>query len=272
MLGASLALAACGKGEILDFRNAQIVNGKVYAGNANAPFSGTLTNVPDVKMLHSGDGWTKFVRFIAAAAPKSILETGTICEVHVKEGWLDGKVTCKAPRSDSVRYEVNFSKGTLDGPLKAYDHAASNALVSSVTFKNGQPDGKQEVYWGDAHKLVHVLNWSDGVANGKEEAYDETTGKRTLEATFVNGKLHGAVKQWDASGSLVSEKTFDNGVEIVVAGGANAESGVIPATNADSCVDGWKAAYRKEKGEDAVIAADQIDEWRSWCAVGKRSM
>lgn len=271
MLGASLVMAACGKGEVLEFRNAQIVNSRVYAGNANAPYSGTLTNVPDVKMLHSGDGWAKFIRFIAAAAPKSILETGTLCDVRVKDGWLDGAATCKAPRTDSVRYEMHFSKGKLDGSLKAYDHAGNNALVSTVTFKNGQPDGKQEVYWGEAHKLVHVIDWSDGVVNGKEEAYHETTGERTLEATFVNGKLHGVVKQWDAEGNAFGERIYRNGDEVRMSNGITPGSANAPAQSIEACIDEWKNANRAERGEDSIISVEQIAEWRSWCNSGKRA-
>lgn len=52
-IGVMLFLTACGKGSILEYRNAQIVNGQVYAGNANTPFSGQLTNVPGHVVLAS---------------------------------------------------------------------------------------------------------------------------------------------------------------------------------------------------------------------------
>jgi hypothetical protein len=37
----------------------------------------------------------------------------------------------------------------------------------------------------------------------------------------------------------------------------------------DNCVDQWGAAYHKENGEGAMIIADMLDEWGSWCRVGK---
>ncbi len=36
-----------------------------------------------------------------------------------------------------------------------------------------------------------------------------------------------------------------------------------------SCMNGWSVAYRKEKGEDAMVNMDQLTEWSSWCKAGK---
>ncbi|KVE37478.1 hypothetical protein [Burkholderia sp. TSV86] len=63
------ALGGC-KGDVLDYRNAQLVNGKVYAGNANEPFFGKLTNVPADKLLGQQPGFSQ----ISAA----ILNTGAL--------------------------------------------------------------------------------------------------------------------------------------------------------------------------------------------------
>ena len=53
-------LAACGQ-KALDYRNAQIVNGKFYAGDANEAFSGQLTNVPSGVILGSQQGFRNAV-------------------------------------------------------------------------------------------------------------------------------------------------------------------------------------------------------------------
>jgi hypothetical protein len=47
-----LCLSACGH-KVLDYRNAQFVNGKIYSGGANSPFSGAVTNVPNGQILIS---------------------------------------------------------------------------------------------------------------------------------------------------------------------------------------------------------------------------
>lgn len=41
------------------------------------------------------------------------------------------------------------------------------------------------------------------------------------------------------------------------------------AKSIDKCVDAWADAYRKERGDDAMIATDQINEWKGWCKAGK---
>lgn len=38
----------------------------------------------------------------------------------------------------------------------------------------------------------------------------------------------------------------------------------------ESCVSAWTRAHRKNVGPDAVVAADQIQEWETWCSEGKR--
>lgn len=40
-----LALSGCGKN--LEFRNAEVSNGKIYAHGANEPFDGRVTNIPE---------------------------------------------------------------------------------------------------------------------------------------------------------------------------------------------------------------------------------
>ena len=37
----------------------------------------------------------------------------------------------------------------------------------------------------------------------------------------------------------------------------------------NSCVDRWSDAFHKENGEEAMIMADMLDEWETWCRAGK---
>jgi hypothetical protein len=37
----------------------------------------------------------------------------------------------------------------------------------------------------------------------------------------------------------------------------------------DSCVNQWSNAFHKKNGEDAMIIADMLDEWGTWCKAGK---
>ncbi|SPK70847.1 conserved exported protein of unknown function [Cupriavidus taiwanensis] len=338
MLCVALVLTACAKQPTLDFRNAQIVNGKVYVRDANTPFSGIVTNVPNLQILSAQEGAEKFANAIGInilatlgniqVAPGMLAHglllsvlAGTLCDVHVKDGMLDGQATCKSPQSDSVRLAMGFRAGRLDGALKLNDPRDPKHLVSEVSFKDGQPDGKQETHSPKTRKLTHIVPWSNGVLEGNEEGFDEVTGNRTLQATLVNGKydgkfvryapdgnrvvyavnfvrgqmdgveeaydplsgtptgraeyakgkLNGVVKRWDANGNLVSEEAYRDGTRVAVPAIGQIERKMESAESIDACVGGWTDAYRKEKGEDALIAMDQITEWESWCRAGKRS-
>ncbi|WP_186140873.1 toxin-antitoxin system YwqK family antitoxin [Burkholderia gladioli] len=355
---AAALLAGC-KGEILDYRNAQMVNGKVYDESTNEPFSGKLTNVPDRSLLIGqagfqltgklasialADGVPTIERnaqsFLGRSGAETLL-SGAMCDVRIDDGLPDGPAVCKTPQSDVARIETTFKHGALDGSFKLSGGQDEGPLLEA-TFSNGQPEGTEKVYSWTDHKLIHTFPWNNGVAAGTEEAFDPNTGavvKRatfvggkyegevvhyapdgkqvTLRSTYTNGKLNGAYKEWDANGTLISDKTYSDGIE-VGADGSNFDAcinewddayravpdhpafpapelkrqweescrtGKHPSTAAPAvpgrtvsnaspgstvCVDAWTAVYRRENGADAMVTADQLGEWQSWCKAGKR--
>ncbi|WP_242468207.1 toxin-antitoxin system YwqK family antitoxin [Burkholderia plantarii] len=355
---AAVLLAGC-KREVLDYRNAQMVNGKVYDGSANEPFSGKLTNVPDRSLLIEQAGFQLTGKLASIALADSLPSTernaqsflgrsgaesllsGAACDVQIDGGLPDGPAVCKAPQSEVVRIETSFKHGTLDGSFKLFGGQSDGTLLE-VTFSNGQPNGTEKVYSWTDHKLIHSFPWNKGLAAGTEEAFDSNTGalvKRatfvdgkyegevvhyaadgkqiTLSATYVNGRLNGPYKEWDASGTLIADRTYANGVAVGADGSdvgscmnewddayravpgspafpaseltqkweASCRAGKHPSASdsylsgrtvssdqpaPNACIDAWAAAYRREKGDDAVVMADQLDEWHSWCMAGKR--
>ena len=107
LLGVVVALAAGGlaacSGKVLDFRNAEMSNGKLYARGGNEPFTGRFTNVPDEKLVTDREGlasallpvknlWSKYPDFTNA-----ILNTASICDANYKEGLADGASVCREP-------------------------------------------------------------------------------------------------------------------------------------------------------------------------------
>ncbi len=398
-------LAGC-KGEVLDYRNAQMVNGKVYASGANEPFSGKLTNVPSAVILSPQQGFRTAIRTMEKTQPALTLDyisaagidyfptdaripSAAYCDAHISNGYLDGKAICKAANSDHTLIAMSFTSGQLDGELDSYAQDDSSHLFAKVTFRNGIADGRMEVYSPTTHRLMHTLTWTNGVLNGEEEGFDETTGNRVLHGTLVNGLydgefvryapdgtqvtyqakfvngrlngieeaydphtgrltghaeyasgvLNGIVKRWNADGRLVYEKEYQNGQPVdneavaacvnqrdlqhqsqegeditallneweaqcreephaafsaapgaAAASSATAGSGSTDAEIADAiraaakgaasasagrsapvdaCVDQWTAAFHRENGDDAVVTADQVGEWQSWCKAGK---
>ncbi|MGF6635078.1 hypothetical protein [Paraburkholderia sp. MM6662-R1] len=84
-LATALVLASCGE-KTLDYRNAQINNGKVYAGDANRAFSGTLTNVSAGQVLAAQNGFGKLMSVVNYDLPKATVGAmglSSICDVHV---------------------------------------------------------------------------------------------------------------------------------------------------------------------------------------------
>ncbi|WP_080485690.1 MULTISPECIES: toxin-antitoxin system YwqK family antitoxin [Burkholderia cepacia complex] len=289
-------LAGC-KGDMLDYRNAQIVNGKVYAGNANEPFSGKLANVPDHVLLTEQAGFLLTGKLASIALADSVpaaernaqsflgtsgaatLLSDALCDVQISDGLPDGKAVCKTP--DLVRIETSFKHGALDGTF-ALSGGQDNGPLMEVTFHNGQPDGTQKVYSWTNHKLVHTFPWNSGIASGTEEAFDANTGavvkratfidgkyegevihyapdgkQMTLSATYAKGKLNGPYKEWDANGTLITDKTYSDGVEVGADG-----------SDFGACMNEWDDAYRAIPGHRAFPSAELHQQWETSCRAG----
>lgn len=212
---AAILLSGCGS-KVLDFRNAEISNGKVYANGANTPFSGKVTNVPGGTVFGSQAGYAKLISTLNNVSPDlSITDVGltALCDAESSDGVLDGKVLCKEPNSDAVTIESQFSSGRLDGSFTVHDQTSAHTLAQ-LSFKDGQPDGKMQVYSAKSGKLIHAANWEAGVLNGEESGYDPDTGNLILHATLVNGTYDGEVTRFAADGkTLLYKGTYVHGQE-----------------------------------------------------------
>jgi antitoxin component YwqK of YwqJK toxin-antitoxin module len=203
----TFGLTACGS-KVLDYRNAQINNGKVYAGDSNTPFSGKVTNVPAGTIFGSQPGYGKLLNTMNAARPSTTLGDmgmSSICDAQARDGLLNGKVVCKTAQSDTTRIEANFTDGALDGSFTVHDQTGNNTFVE-LSFKQGMPDGKMKIYSPAIGKLVHTATWDAGVINGEEEGFDETTGNRVLHATLVNGRYDGEFTRYAPDGKQMIYK------------------------------------------------------------------
>ena len=216
-----LGLAGCSK-PVLDFRNAEIVNGKVYRSGADSPFTGTIANIPDRVLLGNQAVAMTIAQMTATAlqaagtTPLTMLSQGTLCDGKLSEGVPDGEFSCKLPQSDVVMLSVTLDKAVLDGKLTFRDR--QGGVITELNFSHGLPDGKQEIQAPLTQKKVHVVNWNKGVLDGEESGYDAQTGEQILKATLVNGKYDGEFVQYAADGKRVIYKTtyvqgLKNGME-----------------------------------------------------------
>ncbi|MGN6083560.1 toxin-antitoxin system YwqK family antitoxin [Trinickia sp.] len=213
--GVAALLAGCGS-KVLDFRNAEISNGKVYANGANTPFSGKVTNVPGGTVFGPQPGYAKLISTLSNVSPDlSIADVGltALCDAESSDGVLDGKVLCKERNSDAVTIESQFSSGRLDGSFTVHDQTGAHTLAQ-LSFKDGQLDGKMQIYSAKSGKLIHVATWEAGVLNGEESGYDPDTGNLILHATLVNGTYDGEVTRFAADGkTLLYKGTYVHGKE-----------------------------------------------------------
>lgn len=220
----TLTLSGCGN-KVLDFRNAEISNGKVYKAGSNDPFSGTLTNVPNNAVLSHQEGFTKVSAVIAnviftadengainnlagAAGLAAAVSSGSVCDVKISDGRLDGKAICKKPNSESRVLELDFDEGNLSGKLVYYGPQGGDDVISTVMFKAGEPTGKQEIFSLANKKLVYETFWNNGVREGDETAYDAQTSNIIGHATYRNGKLEGELVRYAADGKQLVYKVM----------------------------------------------------------------
>jgi antitoxin component YwqK of YwqJK toxin-antitoxin module len=239
----TFGLAAC-SGKTLDYRNSEVVNGALYAKGANQPFTGTATNLPNTIVLNkpafmafSETSVRALLTSLTLASPPTsrdaiinrvagVIRAASLggftndaddvtvfCDAPVTDGALDGKVQCKSAQLESVVLETTFAGGKLEGKLTSYtiDGGKQNPLVTA-TFRNGLPDGEEEIYSPNTHRVVHTLTWSSGALSGVEEVLDENDGSKLQEASYLNGKRNGDFTVWAPGGKQVVDKgTYTDG-------------------------------------------------------------
>ncbi|WP_176114825.1 toxin-antitoxin system YwqK family antitoxin [Burkholderia cepacia] len=209
-------LAGC-KGDVIEYRNVQIVNGKVYAGDANTPFSGTVTNVPVSDILNNQTGYQQMMQNSAYVVPEAYRDGISsmaihqfLCDTKVTDGVLDGDVVCKAPQSDTVRMKMSFSGAALAGSMLIFD-STGDRTVLDVDFSHGKPDGTEKVYYAPTKQLIGEFPWKHGWLNGTVKTYDGKTGKTLLEARYENGAANGEMIRYTPDGKrVIYRASFSN--------------------------------------------------------------
>jgi antitoxin component YwqK of YwqJK toxin-antitoxin module len=219
----ALCLGGCSS-EVLDYRNATIENGKVFAGDENEPFSGRLTNLPELELLRSQDGFKQFLRPVVRSnatlnhygehpgvVAMLALSQGS-CDVQVADGYLEGSASCTGPGGQGKGSEMEFKGGALTGEFKYYNPAYSKALISEGTFTDGAPTGQQKVYGLETGNLLMTVVWNNGGLNGQVEKFNEQTGNRVYQSNYVDGVLNGGLKEFAPDGKrLTHVATYKEG-------------------------------------------------------------
>ncbi|MBU7435845.1 toxin-antitoxin system YwqK family antitoxin [Paraburkholderia fungorum] len=207
-LATSLLLAAC-SGSVLDWRNAQVNNGKIYAGDANKPFSGKVTNVPFSTIYSGQPGYQKIVGSTGTLLT-ALFGSPLLCDAQVDDGLPSGDIECKPAQSDFVQVKGHFDKGVMTGDFTMYDKDGKNPSLEAH-YKDGQPDGEFKRYNPATGKVILDQKLSNGVADGKYQEWDPKTGNLLVNANFAQGLLDGDFIKASADGRPIMKGTYDHG-------------------------------------------------------------
>lgn len=215
----ALLLTACGS-RTLDYRNAEIVNGKVYAKEANSPFSGKLTNAPSNVLFVRQEGYQKLFGQ-AGILMMGLYGTSLVCDAKVDDGVLDGDVACKRAGTNVLLMKAHFDQGAMAGEFVMYNESGEKPTIEAG-FKNGKLDGEVKGYAPDTGKLVSRLSLKDGLNEGRFQQWDPKTGNLVVEANYHKGIQDGSYVKNDADGNVLATGSFADGkftgVETVTVG------------------------------------------------------
>ncbi|WP_134723331.1 toxin-antitoxin system YwqK family antitoxin [Pseudomonas coleopterorum] len=235
---AALIISGCGDAT-LDFRNAELSNGKVYQKGGNEPFTGSLTNFPHTLIRQTGD-LTGILAGLAATLDRmkrpdeSLRFLKLICNGRTSEGHLDGEVSCYEPGTTTLRYQAHYKQGAMDGDFTTW--GKHNNVLSKASFKQDRTNGDVQIYSPNTGTLIQQIQLRAGVIDGLDQRWDDKTGqltyqakaekgfyvgvaeswgpngRKTGEVPYQAGRVNGVVRAWDAgTGQLIEETTFRDG-------------------------------------------------------------
>lgn len=273
VLGAALLLSGCW-GKTLDFRNAEIVHGKIYTSGANSPFSGRVTNIDLFKIPNLNNGASPIVNTLnplIGASPYASdkdVSLGDLCDVSVKDGVLQGKGLCKT--GDNVMSEFSFENGVLQNHLKM-SNKTSEYVIAEADFDNGLLDGKMALSNPDNGKLIYRTKWKEGKQDGDVIRYT-LDGKYPLyKGSLVGGKRDGVEEIYHATThKLINELHWDNGIR---SGSEKrwSDDGSVLLADLNWLFDSKESGFEKEM--DATGAKLLVDlTWQSGKATGFKTV
>jgi len=180
-VAAALVLAACGP-STLDFRNAEVVNGKIFRAGADKPYSGNLTNAPARAAIVGRKDYAAYHQTLSNVYSSlgilaDIYTAVAMCNVHVEHGVLDGKAVCRATADQLLSDEMSFDKGALDGRIRTYFPRNGSKLAAEAQFDNGVLDGDMTMYGPESGRKILQMSFKQGKVHGKQEIVDDETGK-----------------------------------------------------------------------------------------------
>ncbi len=301
-------LSGC-KDQVLDFRNAEIVHGKVYQQGSNEPFTGHVTNVDFGALQPIQPGLKLFNNDMFSLFPvqKHGFYFGVFfCDVSVKKGYMEGDGVCFVKQNDKVTLKFSAKGGLFDGPIEIFSADNPDRLINKGTFKNGKIHGMREIYSPATGKLGMRSEWVNGDQTGDYAEYGED-GALHVKGTITRGIWDGVIEQFYPNGKLLRRGTWKLGqpagefkvydeqgklvIHQIVQGNvvekdflntepqksligealSGSANGNQPTTNPSDMMACVEHWTKAHRKQvgDAPISIAQLDEWEQWCKDGK---
>jgi antitoxin component YwqK of YwqJK toxin-antitoxin module len=103
---------------------------------------------------------------------------------------------------------VNFNKGLPDGAWEVF--RADGTLMGKKSYKNGKRDGTWISYFKDGKTVNLEQTYVDNKLEGPVKINYES-GKPRIASVFKNGLRHGPATEWEESGRKLVEANYVDG-------------------------------------------------------------
>ncbi len=206
-LVAALLVSGCSQ-QVLDWRNAEVNNGKIYEAGENQPFDGLVTDVPHGKLEpHLGVLRTVLSNlntFQPASMPALLGGMQYLCDVGVKEGLPTDHFVCRYRDSQVVAYEGQLTEGGLEG--ETVFHNAAGAKVVVLPMESGEVNGRIRIYFAEnPEQLSLEADVVENGFNGELIGY-HSNGKVRTKGQYANSVPTGMWEGYREEDGTVSER------------------------------------------------------------------
>lgn len=217
VVAVALLLAGCSK-PVLDWRNAEVNNGVVYAAGENEPFTGNVTNIPREQLRKPISAIERVVESMPHPVPTHGINAhwrplgGLMvhCQVEFDKGKLVGDMSCTYDQNGERALETRVVNGSLDEKLKLY--SVSGHPYMDIPMTKGKIDGTARGWFdGGQSKPMFEIGYKNGKLNGSSKVFYED-GSPAVAGTFSEGRQEGEQLAYYPSGNISARVVGSGGV------------------------------------------------------------
>ena len=266
----------------MDYRNAELVQGKIYRRGEDSPYNGVATNIPG-RVLPRSSLQDFIASVVSIHQPQdrevvnaeenyqvSAVIENQFCSGRVKNGALVGKFVCtnvNYGQQPLIEFELNDSgvietatihsvahSGRLIAEAKFREglasevsvwHTKSNTPLVVAAYTNGRPTGTAKRFYQNG-QLKYEMSYDNGALNGISRLYYDNGQMEELN-TYVNNVRHGRSESYTRDGELKWGGEYVDGRMQSPDAVAHDSSQNVESSSehgaSDDCVEMWRDAY-----------------------------